>query len=180
MEKRVFQFVSNVFFQSVVSMKLSSAVIAMSKNYRIWDLVTFGPSIARDISPLGSPTKGGMVALKTRRREVPGSNPSRACRSSRSGFSVFFFFRNSHNYGLGSLKKTPTEGIPPIGPGPTSGQLALHLHPTNQPNATRFDVFTKSDFDVTLSRNCTPRERNWLKQQNAFSWVHFGCCNQKF
>ena len=26
-----------------------------------------------------------------------------------------------------SLKKIPTEGTPPLGPGPTSGQLALNL-----------------------------------------------------
>ena len=26
----------------------------------------------------------------------------------------------------------------------------------------------------------TPRERNWLKQQNVFCWVHFACCKQKF
>ena len=32
-------------------------------------------------------------------------------------------------YGLGSLRKTPTEGILPTGPGPTSGQLALILQP---------------------------------------------------
>ena len=35
-------------------------------------------------------TSGGVVALKTGRREVPGSNPGRACRPSRSEFSVIF------------------------------------------------------------------------------------------
>ena len=36
------------------------------------------------------PTSGSAVTLKTGRREVPGSNPSRACRPSRSEFSVVF------------------------------------------------------------------------------------------
>ena len=33
----------------------------------------------------------------------------------------------SCKYGLGSLRKTRTKGIPPIGSGSTSGQLALNL-----------------------------------------------------
>ena len=36
------------------------------------------------------PTSGRVVTLETGRREVPGSNPGRACRPSRSEFSVFF------------------------------------------------------------------------------------------
>ena len=36
------------------------------------------------------PTSGGVVALTTGRREVPGSNPGRACLPSRSEFSVVF------------------------------------------------------------------------------------------
>ena len=36
------------------------------------------------------PTSGSAVTLKTGRREVPGSNPGRACRPSRSEFSVVF------------------------------------------------------------------------------------------
>ena len=48
-------------------------------------------------------------------------------------FEVFpGFLRLTRKYGLGSLKKTSTESIPPIGPGPTSGQLALRLQPANQ------------------------------------------------
>ena len=35
-------------------------------------------------------TSGGVVALKTGRREVQSSNPGRACRRSRSEFSVVF------------------------------------------------------------------------------------------
>ena len=31
----------------------------------------------------------------------------------------FVFLRNSRKYGLGSLKKTPTVGTPPIGLGPS-------------------------------------------------------------
>ena len=79
------------------------------------------------------PTSGGVVTLKIGRRELPGSNPGRACRPSL--FGVFRgFLRNSRKYRLGFLRKTPTEGTPPIGPGSTSGQLALHLRPTNQSN----------------------------------------------
>ena len=40
------------------------------------------------------------------------------------------FFRNSRKYGVGSLRKIPTEDTPPIGPGPRSpprGQLTLVL-----------------------------------------------------
>ena len=77
------------------------------------------------------PTSGGGIALKTSSREVPGSNPGRACRPSRSEFSAVFL-RNSRKYGLGSVRKTPTEGTPPIDPGPIIGQLAFNLQPTNQ------------------------------------------------
>ena len=37
-----------------------------------------------------SPTCGGVVTLKTGKRGVQGSNPGRACRPSRSEFSVVF------------------------------------------------------------------------------------------
>ena len=37
-----------------------------------------------------SPTSGSAITLKTGRPEVPGSNPGRACRPSRSEFSVVF------------------------------------------------------------------------------------------
>ena len=36
------------------------------------------------------PTSGGVVTLKTGRRQVPGSNPGRACRPSHSEFSLVF------------------------------------------------------------------------------------------
>ena len=41
------------------------------------------------------------------------------------------FLRNSCKYALRSFKKTPTEGTPTAGQGPTSGQLALTLQPNN-------------------------------------------------
>ena len=37
------------------------------------------------------PTSGGVVELKSSRREVPGSNPGRAYRPSHLVFSVVFF-----------------------------------------------------------------------------------------
>ena len=40
-------------------------------------------------TPLGwGPTSSRVVTLETGRREVPGSNPGRACRLSRSEFSM--------------------------------------------------------------------------------------------
>ena len=62
------------------------------------------------------------------RREVPGSILGRACRPSRSVFSMVFF-RNSRKYGLGSLRKTPMQGTPPIVPGPI-GLIPTSIHPT--------------------------------------------------
>ena len=64
-----------------------------------------------------------MVALKTGRREVLGLNPVAPV-----DLAVRSYPKNG-KYGLGFLRKTPTEGTPLIGPGPTSGQLALNLQP---------------------------------------------------
>ena len=65
-------------------------------------------------------------------RVVTDSIPARACRLRRSEFSVFFS-ETRVNTGLGTLRKTLTEGTSPTGPGPTSGQLVLTLQPINQP-----------------------------------------------
>ena len=47
-------------------------------------------------------------------------------RLSTKPFGVFRgFLRNSRKQELGSLRKTPTEGTSPVGPGSRSGQLAL-------------------------------------------------------
>ena len=55
---------------------------------------------------------------------------SRSCLMTQS-FVVFGgFHRNLNKYGLGSLRKTLVEGIPPIVPSPTSGQLELNQQPT--------------------------------------------------
>ena len=61
--------------------------------------------------------------VQTGRRYVPGSIPDRACWPSRLDFRGFL--QNLREYGLGYLKKNPTEGIRPSGPGPPSEQLAL-------------------------------------------------------
>ena len=63
---------------------------------------------------------------------MPGSNPGRACRSSRLEFSVVFS-ETRLNTGEDPLEKPHTEDTPPIGPGPTSEQLGLK--PTTQPNS---------------------------------------------
>ena len=67
-------------------------------------------------------------------RQTRGARFNPWSRLSMQPFGVFRgFLRNSRKYGLGSLRKTPTEGTSPTGPGPTSEQLALNLQPTNQP-----------------------------------------------
>ena len=55
-----------------------------------------------------------VLCSKTGRREVPGSVPGRACQPNCLEFSAVFSETHVNN-GLGSLRKTPTEGIPPIG-----------------------------------------------------------------
>ena len=50
------------------------------------------------------PTSSWMVTLQTGRRKVPGSNPSRACRPSRSEFSMVFS-ETRVNTGLDCLEK---------------------------------------------------------------------------
>ena len=86
-----------------------------------------------------------MVALKTGRREVPGLNPGRACRPSRSEFSEL---RNSRKHGLGSLRKTPMEDTPPIGLGPTSGQLALNLQLNPTLNIVTYYCASNNNFKI--------------------------------
>ena len=70
------------------------------------------------------PTSGGVAALKTGRREVPDFKPW-SCLSTQLFGDFRGFLGNSRKYGLGSLRKAPTEDIPTTGPGPTSGKLAL-------------------------------------------------------
>ena len=47
-------------------------------------------NVPENIPLYDGPTSGIAVTLKTGRREVSGSNPGRACRPSRSEFSVVF------------------------------------------------------------------------------------------
>ena len=56
-----------------------------------------------------NPSSGGLVTLKTGRREVPGSNPAGAYRSSCSGF-----LQNLSKYWLGSLRKDPPRRARPL------------------------------------------------------------------
>ena len=70
-------------------------------------------------------------ALKTGRLEVPGSIP--VCRHSRSKFSVVFS-ETCVNTGYDPLERSPTDGTPLTGPGPTRGQLALTLQPNSTQN----------------------------------------------
>ena len=59
---------------------------------------------------LTRPTSGTAVTLKTGRREVPGSNPGRACRPSHSEFSMIFF-ETSVNTGYDPLERQPGKAI---------------------------------------------------------------------
>ena len=64
----------------------------------------------------------------TGRRKVSGSNPGRP---SRSKFSVVFSeIRVKMDKDL--FEKPPPQGIPPVGPGPISGHLALILQLPNK------------------------------------------------
>ena len=67
-------------------------------------------------------------ALKTGKREVPGSIPGHACQPSHSEFSRGFL-RNSCKYGQGSLRSIPMEDTLPLSPVPTWGQLTLFPQP---------------------------------------------------
>ena len=58
-----------------------------------------------------SPTSAGMVALKTGRREVPGSNPDHAYRNSRSELSVVFS-ETSVNTDWDPLERPPLRAHP--------------------------------------------------------------------
>ena len=64
-------------------------------------------------------------------------------------FGVFRgFLRNSRKYGIGSLRKTPAEGTPPIGLGPYE---TIGLTTNNQPTNTIIDFFlTKNIFKYQL------------------------------
>ena len=71
------------------------------------------------------------IALKTGRRDLPCSTPVRVCRLSYSEFSAVFS-EISRKYGRGSLKKTPTDGTPPIILG--FQKRTIGLQPNTQPN----------------------------------------------
>ena len=83
-------------------------------------------------------------ALKIGRREVPGSISDRACRPSRSEFTVVFL-RNSRKYGLGSLRKTHHRGHSTYGPRSLVWQSDLYLQPI-----TILSQFSKTFFFSVL------------------------------
>ena len=80
---------------------------------------------------LFSSTSGGVVALKTGRREVPGSIPGRACRPSRSEFSVVFS-KTRVNTDQDTVERSPQNVFPsqaqvPIADNSTALMLKLTL-----------------------------------------------------
>ena len=60
-------------------------------------------------------------------------SPDRSRRPSRSEFSVVFS-ETCVNTGYDPLERSPTDGTPLTGPGPTRGQLALTLQPNSTQN----------------------------------------------
>ena len=68
------------------------------------------PQTTTDFQSSLAPTSGGMVTLKTGRRQVPGSDPGRACRLSRSEFSVAFS-ENYVNTGQDPLERPPRRAL---------------------------------------------------------------------
>ena len=70
------------------------------------------------------------------------------------------FLRSSRKYGLGCLRKTPTEGAPPVVPGPTSRQLDSNLHPSIHFSLLVYNSITNfeiRDFPFYFLRSCTCR-----------------------
>ena len=96
-------------------------------------LVRSHNEISTLIQIFNGPTCGGMVL---RSKLVDGGClakfPVALVHLSVRGFRVFL--QKSRKYGLGSLRKTPTEGKLPIGPDPISKQLAVNLHSTCEDN----------------------------------------------
>ena len=109
------------------------------------------------------PTSGRVVTLKTERREVPGSNPGRYCRPSRSEFTMVCFW-NSRKYELGSLRKTPAEGIPPKIPGLTNGQLDSNQQPTDLKWRTIY-LWIQNFSEMKINENF-----KWLK---SLTFIYF-------
>ena len=90
-------------------------------------------------------------AFKASRREVPGSNASLVCRPSRLKFSIVFS-ETRVNTGQDPLEISlpSTKSTPPVGPGPTCGQLALFL----QPNPNQLCTQTQRRLLLILSLLC--------------------------
>ena len=97
--------------------------------------------------PLTVPQWPNSSVLKTGRREVLGSILGRDCRPSRSQFSVIFseIYINTAQDPLG---RPPAEGIPPVGPDPTCGQLALILQPKSNQCSVYFVALLFIYFDL--------------------------------
>ena len=84
-----------------------------------------------NLSLLICPTSGRVVVLETGKREVPGSNPCRAC-----PFGVFRgSLRNSRKYGLGSLRMTHHGENSSLRPRSQMRIISFNPITTNQPNS---------------------------------------------
>ena len=78
---------------------------------------------------------------------MPGSVPGPAFRPNLSELSVVFS-RTRVNTGLDLLERPPTEGTLPLGPGPTSRQLALKPQPNS--TQTQFAIYSRLLIELAL------------------------------
>ena len=117
----IYFFICNeCYFLIILERLVDMNAVLQNKLYKLMYLKHYfpGPTSCRDVLLTNWQTRG----------------PGTRSRLSIQLLGVFHdFLRNQHKYELGSLRKTPTEDIPPIFPGPTSGQLNSNLQPTNQP-----------------------------------------------
>ena len=112
------------------------------------------------------PTSGGMATLKTGGLEVPGLNPDRACRPSRSEFSEIF------------SETLPHGGHSTYIPGPIRWKLDSNQQPTKQP--TFFLIFLNNK-SLTYARSYIVHniyDNHYLhsykiKNENNSTWVTF-------
>ena len=122
------------------------------------------------------PTSGGMVTLKTERREVPGSNPCRACRPSRLEFSLVFS-EIRVNTGEDPLERPPTEDAPPIVPGPPSRKLDSNLHLSLRKTSTeRTSPLSAGTLCIQMALICNQLTKNRqfmpIELENVLIFVH--------
>ena len=105
-------------------------------------------------SPTGS---RAVLPSKASRWVVPGSIPVALVDLAVRGFLCFL--RNSRKYWLGSLKKTPTAGTPPVNPSPACWQLAIILT-TKQPSFYSTEQVKIMHLDLSYLSKLEPHKKS--------------------